>query len=387
VVLNTAETPVLMHRLPTGAPAGVDLPGLLALEGEPIKLRTGTGGRVTAVLPARSGQVWRLPAAGRMQAAGAAAVAATPSTGMGSALSVASARVTDQGNRLQAQGHAPAGAELQLLLNGDLARATAVRADAQGRWLAEVDIGHLAAGSTGPPQSRAPHQLVAWLPAQQLASAARPFSVQRQWTLLADVADPALDDHGPEGRYVYPTDATWGNRHPMDLRRARVWRSGGALRIALTMAEVTQLWSPQNGFDHVAFTLHFSQPGRRDGVAELPLLHARLPGGGVWQHRLRAHGWSNALFSAEGAGAGTEGTPLTPGASIEVDRARAEVRFTLPAGALGAGADLAGLQLHISTWDYDGGYRALAAQPGGHTLGGGAPDAPKLMDQLLLTLP
>lgn len=384
VVLNTADAPVLMHRLSTGAPAGVVLPGLLALDGEPATLRTGAGGRVTAVLPARSAQVWRLPMAGRLRADEAVALAATPSSGTAGTLTLASVRVADQGNRLQAQGRAPAGAELQLLVNGDLARATPARADAQGRWQAEVDIGHLAAPSAG---SRPPHQLVAWWPAQQVASAAKPFTVQRQWTLLADVADPALDDHGPEGRYVYPTDVTWGDRHQMDLRRARVWRSGGALRIALTMAQVTQLWGPQNGFDHVAFTLHFSQRGRRDGVAELPLLNTRLPGGGVWQHRLRAHGWSNALFSAEGAGAGNEGTPLTPGATIEVDRAAAEVRFTLPAGALGAGADLAGLQLHISTWDYDGGYRALAAQPGGHTLGGGAPDAPKLMDQLLLTLP
>jgi glycosidase len=378
VVLNTADTPVLMHRLPTGAPAGIHLTGLLALDGEPTPLRTGADGRVTAVLPPRSAQVWRLPVVGRQTAAAAL------STGKASALSVASVQVIEQGNRLQARGRAPAGAELQLLIDGDLARATPVRADALGRWQAEVDIGHLGDPSGG---SRPPHQLLAWSPAQQRASAAWPLTVQRSWTLLADVADPALDDHGPDGRYVYPTDASWGDRHQMDLRRARVWRSGSALRIELTMAQVTQLWSPQNGFDHVAFTLHFSQRGRPDGIAELPLLNARLPGGGVWQHRLRAHGWSNAWFSAEGASAHVEGTPLTPGAMIEVDRARQRVRFTLPAGALGKGAELAGLQLHISTWDYDGGYRALAAQPGGHTLGGGAPDAPKLMDQLLLTLP
>jgi hypothetical protein len=64
VVLNTADTPQLLHDLPTGLGPGVPLDGLLALDGAPAALRTGPGGRITAALPPRSGQVWRLPPAG-----------------------------------------------------------------------------------------------------------------------------------------------------------------------------------------------------------------------------------------------------------------------------------------------------------------------------------
>ena len=378
VVLNTADTPVLLHRLPTGLPAGVDLPGLLALDGAPEALRTGAGGRLSAELPARSGQVWRLPSVPADARTGA-----THRPGLAPApLAVTQARPDAQGGLLQASGRAPAGSALQLVLNGDLARATAVQADDRGRWQAAIAIDHL-----GEMRGGATHQLLAWQAGTGQASAARPFHLRRRWTLLADVADPAGDDRGPDGNYVYPSDSTWGERRQMDLRRAQVWRAGGSLKIELTMASLTQSWNPPNGFDHVLFTLHFSQRGRSDGITELPLQNASLPDGLRWQHRLRVGGWSNALFSAEGASASSEGQPLTLGAAVEVDVPRRLVRLILPAAALGADADLSGLQVHINTWDYDGGYRALAPQPGGHTLGGGPPDGPKLMDQLLLQLP
>jgi hypothetical protein len=251
---------------------------------------------------------------------------------------------------------------------------------ASGRWQADVAIGHL-------PETALRHELVAWSRATGQVSAPQAFTVRRQWALLADVADPAGDDRGPDGRYVYPTDPSWGSHRQMDLRRARVWRSGSAVKIELTMAGLTQVWRPQNGFDHVAFTLYFSQGMRSDGVAELPQQQARMPGNALWQHRLRAHGWSNTLSTAQGASASAEGTPQTPGAAIEVDPARRAVRFSLPAGALGPESSLAGLKIYVTTWDYDGGYRALAPQPGGHTPGGGPPEGAKVMDDLMIALP
>ena len=377
VVLNTADQPALLHALPTGLPAGTALPGLLALDGEPAALRTGPGGRVTAVLAPRSGQVWRLPSP-----AAAAAVASSTSDQAGpagSAPRLLAARPDASGQQLLASGRARPGARLQLLLDADLGRATPVQAGADGRWSAPVPVAHLA-------ESAAPHQLLAWSEADGQASAARPFVLRRAWRAVADVIDPAGDDQGPDGHYRYPTDPTWGPHRQMDLRRARAWVAGGALRLDITLQGLTQSWQPPNGFDHVALTLHFCQPGR-DGASVMPLQQASLPDGLRWQHRLRLGGWSNALFSADGASATREGRPMTQGAALQVDRQRRRLRITLPAGALGDAAALRGLRIHISTWDYDGGYRALGPQPGPHSLGGGPPDGPKLMDTLLLALP
>ncbi len=376
VVLNTADTPRLLHGLATGLGAGVDLPGLLALDGTPAALRTGAGGRLTAELPARSGQVWRLPPAD------GAAAGSTTATITAAPLAVVAARPLAGGNQLQASGRAPAGSTLRLVVDGDLARASTVWADAQGRWQASLDVAQLRAGVA--------HSLVAWQADTGQASAPRPFRLQRRWTLLADQADAANDDHGPggpAGRYTYPSDASWAGQHQMDLRRARVWRSGTALKVELTTSRLTRIWGAPNGFDHVTFTLAFSQAGRSDGVAALPLQQASLPEGARWQHRLRASGWSNALFGASGADAGHEGTPLSPAAEISVDRARNTVSFILPAGSLGPAEALAGLRIHINTWDYDGGYRPLGPQPGAHTVGGADPAGPKIMDAMVVRLP
>ena len=228
--------------------------------------------------------------------------------------------------------------------------------------------------------ARLRHQVVAWQPGPGVASAPAAFRVARSWRLVLDQADPAGDDHGPEGRTRYPTDASWGPLRQMDLRRVQVWRAGGALRIALGMHRTSRSWNPPNGFDHVAFTLFLGRPEAPGGSPLMPLQDASLPGGMRWQLRLRAHGWSNALFTAEGAGAQHEGTPRSPGALLQVDAARHTVQFTLPASAL-AGLDTGpGLQLYLNTWDWDGGYRALLAEPGGHSMGG-AP-GPRWMDDL-----
>jgi hypothetical protein len=114
----------------------------------------------------------------------------------------------------------------------------------------------------------------------------------------------------------------------------------------------------------------------------MPQQNAALPAGMRWQRRLRVHGWSNALFTAEGAGPAADGTPLVPAAAIAVDRERRTVSFTLPASALGNRASLAGARVYVTTWDYDGGYRALTPEPGRGSIGGGQAGDPKVMDDL-----
>jgi len=251
--------------------------------------------------------------------------------------------------------------------------------DASGRWQATVDTSRLV-------DAEVLHSITAW--AEGAAAApARHFRVARPWQTVADVADPAGDDTGPSGRYTYPTDPGWGDKHLMDLRRVRVATAGGALRLDLGLAQLSTSWNPANGFDHVAFTVYIELPGQPGGVRVMPLQGADLPDGMRWHRRLRVHGWSNALFSAEGARADHEGSPLAGGAMIGVEAATHTVSLLLPAAALGNLPTLAGARIYITTWDYDGGYRALASQAASHGLGGGEPGEPKVMDSALVLLP
>src|SRR5690606_34889592 len=112
-------------------------------------------------------------------------------------------------------------------------------------------------------------------------------------------------------------------RRPLDLLGLRVYGAGGALRVELQLRDIVATWNPSNGFDHVAPTVFLQLPGRdcREGRTVMPLQNAALPDGMCWHLRQRAHGWSNALFSADTASATSEGTPVAPAASIAVDRA------------------------------------------------------------------
>jgi carbohydrate-binding DOMON domain-containing protein len=265
------------------------------------------------------------------------------------------------------------------VVDGDLDGAQTVTVAPDGRWRAT-----LATAAMIDPALR--HRVVVYDPEHGTASAAHTFTVRRQWILSAESADPANDDHGPSGRYTYPTDSGWADNRQADLRGVRVWRSGGALKIELRTAAITTAWNPANGFDRVAFTLFLELPGQAGGVAALPQLFAEMPAGLRWHRRLRVHGWSNALFAADGADAQTDGRILPSAAKLDVDRDAATITFTLPPRALGDLPDLRGTRLYVTTWDYDGGYRPLRPQPDTHAFGGGADTEPRIMDDALLEL-
>ena len=73
---------------------------------------------------------------------------------------------------------------------------------------------------------------------------------------------------------------------------------------------------------------------------------------------------------------------------IAVDADHDTISFLLPASALGDASTLSGAKIHVSTWDYDGGFRALSPAPSdtGFSGGDGARD-PLWMDALTVELP
>ncbi|MBL8329394.1 MAG: hypothetical protein JNJ71_11115 [Rubrivivax sp.] len=368
VVLNTADHEVLLDKLPTGLPPGTQLRARFGLQGLPQDLSVGEGGFVTLPLAARAGAVWQAPA-------GVMTATAREASPRAAVLALDPVAPTASGD-FTVSGRAPAGQTVRVVVDGHLAAAPWVQADAQGRWQASVDTGAMIDPET-------PHQLVAWQPDSGAVSATAAFRVQREWRTVADVADPAGDDAGPQGRYRYPTDPSYAEHRSMDLRRVQVQSSGGALRLNLTMAGISRSWNPANGFDHLALTVFIELPGQAaSGSRLMPLQNAELPEGLQWHRRLRVHGWSNALFRDEAAGAQSEGTPVSPGARLSVDLATNTISLLLPSAALGGLTSLSGARLYVNTWDYDGGYRALAPEPQKHVIGGGDPARdPRIMDE------
>jgi glycosidase len=367
IVFNTADHEVLLDNLVVGATPGSVLKGIYGIHALPDDIVLAQDGSAHLRLAARSGQVWMMQ--GRKQTSRAS------TTDLSLLPLGKDAFATD----FEVRGKAEPRSKFQLVVDGDLARAPWIEADADGEWQGLIDTGSMISPA-------AEHSVVAWDGAA--ATQRETFHVTKQWALLIEQADPVGDDNGPDGRYRYPDDPSWTQPRPLDIHRVRVSGAGGALRIELKMNQVVAGWNPANGFDHVAFTLSFEVPGKSGGTAVLPLQNADLPDGMHWHYRLRTHGWSNAFFEAPGATRQSEGRPVVPGADLQADRDTGVVRFTVPAAALGHLSTLSGLRIHINTWDYDGGYKSLVPAASRHSFNGGdgAVD-PLIMDSTLIEIP
>ncbi len=355
IVFNSSDEASLLAGVDTRLPPGTSLQTLFSIDGDEARAVVGSDGKLTLRLAARSGQVWKVGAAPGPRAE------STPRIDIDT---LPDEEVTGD---LELQGTAHGIDHLRVIVDGHLASATPVAVDRQGHWRATLDTADFV-----DPSIR--HEVRAWSEDPSVTSRAQRFRVKRVWRELVDVEDPADDDSGPLGTYRYPTDPLWQATHLLDLRGVRVSTSGSSLRITLRMRKLVAAWNPPNGFDHLAPTIYIQLPNRDDGARVMPLQNADLPGDMRWHLRLRAGGWSNVLTRAESASADNEGLAQSPAADLHVDSATNTIEFTLSAAALGHPSSLAGTRLLVTTWDYDGGYRALKAEPGSAHFGGGKGD-------------
>ena len=390
VVFNSDDKPRLLDNLDAGLAPGTALSLLYSLAGDAPVPNVDAQGRLTLVLPPRAGLVWRADSAGGLSHG--AASPDTLSTASAPAVSAASATEAPPSARaalapltldafpdkparraLALQGQASGPGEIDLLVDGALDTALRVNPEPDGRWRATLDTARWV-----DPAVR--HRVVAWSRTTGTVSEGRTFSVDPAWRSAGRSEDPAGDDTGPTGRYAYPTGPGWREHRPGDLRALQAEVSGGSLRLTLEMAQLVADWNPPNGFDHVNFTIFLTLPHRDDGAQVMPLQQATLPNGQRWHYRWRLGGWTSAGFSAEGATAANEGRGVIPAPQLSVDRAGRSITVTLPAESMGYPADLTGARVYVSTWDYDGGYRALQPEAGGSRFGGGATANPKVLD-------
>ncbi|QRK05769.1 hypothetical protein JQX13_37335 [Archangium violaceum] len=369
VVFNTSDEDTLLDNLGTNLPEGSRLKLLASLDAGAGDATVGRGGRLSLKLPARAARVF-MPD-GTMTSLPPETARITLSSSSGGTVA----------GDFELTGTATGVSSFLVVVDGVLGTAQRVTVEPDGTWRTTVAVG----GMVDPDIQ---HSLVAWNEEAQVLSDTLTFRVDRAFKDLVIHEDPAGDDIGPEGRYHYPTDTSWGDNHQGDLRRVTLQGSGTVLKLALQTPRVTTTWNPQNGFDHVAFTVFVDVPGRT-GLTVMPQQNASVPAGMDWDYRVRVHGWSNALFDTREASATQEGTPVSPAASIEVDAASSTILLTLP-GQLFAGlTSLTGVKVYVTTWDYDGGYRPLVptAEQWKFWGGDGAVDPLVLDDTPVLTIP
>jgi len=199
------------------------------------------------------------------------------------------------------------------------------------------------------------------------------------------VEDPLGDDKGPNGTYSYPKDSTFNKQ--MDIKKVELVQIGTMLRMIVTMENVTDIWNPANGFDHVTFQIFFDDPDKK-GAIELPFQNATMPDNLNWDYQIYATGWGTNLFSSDNSSADKYGNPITPAPTTQGNKQENKITFMIPLSTLDT-SDLSGWTIYLTTYDYDGiegVLRPLSPNGGPWSFGGGKPTDPKIMDEVLIKI-
>ena len=179
----------------------------------------------------------------------------------------------------------------------------------------------------------------------------------------------------------------------MDVTHVTLEVGATTMNVKVTIRDWSTTWNPPNGFDHVSFSLYFQLPGG-GGATVLPKLNAATPPGFSWNYSQFTFGWDHKVFSATGASATSQGTPVPAAVpQLRTNPATRTVVFTYDRNAFGL-AGWNGVKLYLVTWDFDGiggGFRPLLQTAAPYSMGGGAPPYdpisgesadPKIMDSV-----
>ena len=354
VILNTADRPVLMVDLETGLPAGTVLKNLFGLVNQD-DLTVGADGRMTLELAPRE-------AMALLVSDETAEVSQTDVTFTVDSLQAGQVITGD----LAVTGTVSvSNADLKLIVDDNLARALETTADDAGAWAATVPANYFGGGQQS-------HSLRVYAPDLQAVS--EPYTFTTDIQIVGSgvtMFDLIGDTVGPNDVYTLPTDETFGQQ--MDILKTKVSAEGSDLIVDLTMAEVTDVWNPTNGFDHVLFHVFIDLPDR-EGATVLPRINADAPDGFAWDYLGFVEGWNNRLYASEGASADEYGTPVTPAAEISVDKESNTISLRFSSDSLGNPESLKGTKVYVTTWDWNGpesSYRGLKEIASQWTFGGG----------------
>jgi hypothetical protein len=308
------------------------------------------------VLPARSVLVARATGqATTPPAPGAAITVTTPIAGR-----TFTADVTLSGTV------SPASARLQMVLDGNLAKATGVTVASDGSWSVLLPVSTFATGTYQ-------HDLAFYAPDAKVATVPARFTTDVVFNgQTYTFTDPAGDDRGPKGTYTYPADQTF--THQMDITGVKLEVGATTMNLNLVMADLTSVWNPKNLFDHVYFNIYLSVPAQAGAATVMPRLNASVPAGFAWSFNQFSGGFDNVMYTSAGATADAYGAPsIAP--TIKVDANQKTITFTYDRNNYGL-ASWSGVKIYIATWDFDGigaSFRPLTRDGGQWRMGGGGP--------------
>jgi glycosidase len=367
VFMNTSDKTTVISNMETGLAPGTVLENwhtepLTSTLPPPV---VGAGGKVTLALEPRA--VIVAHATAQVTAPPAPAATITVATTLEGQTFSADTAITGT--------ISPATARLKMLVDGVLDTAATVTVQANGDWSVTLPVSTFAVGSQA-------HTVAFYAPEANVSSPVYHLTTQVAFVgTTTSHPDPAGDDHGPTGYgFTYPKDSSFNKQ--MDVLDVTALVGATTMKLQVTMSNLTTVWSPDQGFDHVVFNVFFELPGRT-GLTALPFLSANAPAGFTWSYGQFSSGYKsdNKTFNTQGAGATSFGAVVT-GPKLSV--AGKVVTFEYDRNAFGL-STWNGVRVYLATWDFDGVqkvFRPISQAGAAYEFGGGNPGDPHVMDDL-----
>jgi glycosidase len=264
VIFNTATVPILMDNLDTGLKTGLRLKSLYSYRSKKEDIYLGEGALISRIMAPESFIILKAEEDVLKEVLPVAPIdIKNMKKGM---------RINKNFNLRGGIREKLASCELKLVINSNLGEAISVDVDREGTWAVDVPVDNLIEGG---------HDLIVLglNPKGDICAISKKhaFNIRRPFKKIVEYVDKKADDHGPYGRYIYPTHESFSRQ--ADIEKVSLYRSGNNLKISIKMVSpISNLWNPKNGFDHVTFAIYFDVPWKKTGASYMPHQNYDLSG-------------------------------------------------------------------------------------------------------------
>ena len=372
IIFNTADQPVLMSNLQTKTNNGDELVLLKGIE-LTDNWTVGNGGLLTSELPPRAVGIFEIKKGNKN----------VEHQELKATIASSISNKTFE-NDFEISGTIQNKDEsFYLIIDDKLSNKIKITPDKNGTWKESISLSRFSFGTET-------HKVAIYAPNQNLVSKSYSFQtkVAVQGTTTS-ISDPIGDDNGLEDNYVTPTDKSYVGQQ--DIQNVEVINFGSNLQVTLTMKEVSDVWLPPNGFDHVLVHVFIDLPNT-EGRKDLSVLNSPAPEGFEWNYVAYLAGWHNILYNAKNSTHESFGTIVTPTPTVVSDKVNNTITIQFSPDALGNPKTLEGAKIYITTWDNngsEGGHRAITKDGGPFDFGGSDVKKPSLIidDTQIITIP
>jgi len=262
-----------------------------------------------------------------------------------------------------------AGAQMNLILDGNADRVPIFYSDKNGKWSVTLPVQDMLVK---------PHAFELYLPEHEFATAPVSYFADRTPDHHRAVTDALGDDSGLTGSYRKPLHPAIENK--MDIAEVQYRATETQMLLSIKMNQLTDEWSYPNGFENVSFQIFFDDGTIQWQSPDLPWIDAKAPEGFGWDLAHVVFGFRNEVYGNDKG----EATQIE-GVEPEITVAGKTINLRYDCSALPVNCSNP-MKIYVTTWDRDqvGELRELQAEPDTWIFGRSDNARAKILDAVMV---